>query len=155
MRQMPESVQEEINAGLDSYGRQLASAMRQRAPNKTGATRAGISHKLFPKTLKLQVGLVGTKRGRAKLFYARILDLGRRAQTVIVHRFRRGTRASGEGKISRGRKIGSVSSYAMNVRAIRPMRFVTGPLTDLRAGLNRHLKDVWNRALQRSAGGSD
>lgn len=50
----------------------------------TGALLAGVKWKVYPRSLRLQVGFLGTKAGRAKLFYARILDLGRKAQTVNV-----------------------------------------------------------------------
>lgn len=152
---MPEAVSAEINEALDDTGRSIAAKMRSRAPMRRGALRAGLLHKVFPKTLKLQVGLLGTKAGRSKLFYARILDLGRKARSVQVSRFARGARASGAGFVSGGKKRGAVSSYTMNVKAIKPMRFVTGSYRDLREGLTRRLKDIWDRALTSVAEGGE
>jgi hypothetical protein len=48
---------------------------------------------------------MGTKAGRSKLFYARIQDLGRKAQTVTVRRFR----AAGSVSISAARSSGRMS----------------------------------------------
>lgn len=138
MRRMPDAVQTEIVGELHVAGRSLVPAMRARAPSRRGKLRAGISYKVFPKTLRLQVGMLGTRAGRSKLFYARILDLGRKARSVRASR-----RTAG----------GGVSTYTMNVRAIRAMHFVTGFYRDLRARLRVNLKRIWDRALARVAGG--
>lgn len=140
MRRLPDSVREEVAAGLNTWGARLASAMRARAPKRTGALQQGISHKVLARSLKLQVGLLGTKRGRSKLFYARILDLGRKRQVRPARR---------------RLKSGAVSSYTINVAPIRAMRFVTGSLRDLRQGLRTHLGDVFDRALKRISEGGE
>lgn len=138
---MPEAVQREIIGLLDKWGRRIAARMKSRAPRRTGATIGALNYKVYPRTLKMQVGLLGSKKKRRELFYARIMDLGRKAQTKRVIR----GRAAG----------GKVSSYTLNVGPIRATRFVTGPLTDLMGGLRKELKDVYHRALARVAGGGD
>jgi hypothetical protein len=103
---------------------------------RTGALRAGVKSKVFPRTLRLQVGFLGTKAGRAKLFYARILDLGRKAQTVTI---KRGPRAGKQ----------------MKVRAITAKRFVTGGIGPLGRIINVKLNGVWDRATRRIAAGDE
>lgn len=137
IRSMPESVQHEIVGSFNRWGPGLSGAMRARAPKKSGRLAGGIRHKVFPKTLRMQVGLLVSKRERNALFYARILDLGRKGRTV---------------QAKRRLKNGGVSTYAMNVAPIRAMKFITGPLGDLRPGLNRHIVGIWDRALRRAAG---
>lgn len=141
IRRMPEAVQGEIVGSLDRWGGELATSMRARTPRgKTGRLLAGIRHKVFPKSLRMQVGLLVSKKERQRLFYGRILDLGRKAQQV---------------RVRRRTKSGRVSSFTMNIPAIRALHFVTGPMSDLRAGLNRHIKGIWDRALRRVAGGGE
>jgi len=103
---------------------------------RTGALRAGVKSKVYPKTLRLQVGFLGTKTGRAKLFYARILDLGRKAQTVTIKRGKR-----------KGQK--------MEVRAIGAKRFVTGGIGPLGRVIGVKLNGVWDRAVRRVAAGDE
>lgn len=143
-RQMPAAAKAEIHDVLDRGGRAIVNYMRARAPRKTGALRAGISYRVMA-GLKLRAGLLGTKRGRARLFYGRIQDVGRRSQEVTVRR-RRGVRNFGSRKDAGGRLIGV---YRLRVRAMRPKRFVTGLLPDLRNLLNADLKQAWSRILKR------
>jgi len=141
IRSMPGSVSAEIIAAFNRWGPELAGAMRARAPSRSGRLQGGIRHKVFPRTLRLQVGLLVPKRERNALFYAIILDLGRKARTVQARR---------------RRQSGGVTTYAMNVAPISAMRFITGPMRNLRSGLNRHIHGIWDRALRRSsAGGSE
>lgn len=137
IRSMPEAVQQEIVGSLGRWGRELAGTMQARTPRRSGRLLSRIRFKVFPKTLRMQVGLLASKRERNALFYARILDLGRKARTVQARRRSRS---------------GGASTYAMNVAPIRAMRFVTGPLSDLRSGMNKHIKGIWTRALRRTAG---
>lgn len=138
LRAMPDGVRGEIVTAFDHFGREMASTMRSRTPHRTGALLSRITYKVFPRTLRMQVGLIAGKRVRNRLFYARILDLGRKAQIVQA---RRRTQS------------GQVSTYSMRVRGIPAKRFVTGPLGQSRAALNRHTRGIFERALRRTAGG--
>jgi len=137
LRNLPEGFRQELITGLNSWGRELAGVMRARTPKRSGRLVGGIGYKVYPKVLRLRVGLIVSKRERNALFYARVLDLGRKGRTVQARK---------------RLKSGGVSTYAMNVSPIRAMKFVTGPLSDLRSGLNRHIKGIWGRALRRVAG---
>jgi hypothetical protein len=163
LRGLPDAVQKQLVSVLESGGRGLQSAMRARAPKLTGAVRQGITYKVLPKSLRLRVGLLGTPRGRAKLFYGRIQDLGRRGQVVFVQRRRRVEAPIGGGatarilRTSRGRKVKAdiVAAYAMRVRPMAPKRFITGRFPDLRAAIGNALRGIWGRALGSIARGGD
>ena len=150
MRQLPDAMKAELREVLERTGRNIAAVMRARAPRKTGALQGGLIYRVMA-SMKLRVGLLGTKRGRAKLFYGRIQDLGRKGQTVTVHRRKVGVNNG----LSGGRKkAGDIASvYRLRVKPMAPKRFVTGRMPDLRSLLSKDLKAVWSRALTRIAGG--
>ena len=135
IRNVPETMRAELSHVLQDAGPRMARQMQGRAPRRTGALQAGIKWKVLPKTLKLQVGLLGTKRGRAKLFYGWILNFGRKAQTVTI---------------KRGPRAGS----AMKVSALPARHFVTGAMPDLRRELRSKLQGVWDRVLRKSSAGA-
>ncbi|MDO7843451.1 hypothetical protein [Sphingomonas immobilis] len=162
LRRLPDETRGELVVELSVTGRQIAQAMRAKAPHKTGALRSGISEKVLPRSLRLQVGLLGTRSGRSSLFYGRIQDLGRRAQVVLVQRRRRVSFEAGGRKLnalltSRGRKRAEdvVATYRMKVKAMQPKRFITGRYPDLRSTLNANLRGIFGRALGRIAGGAN
>lgn len=150
LKTFPDRLQNEIAGELNDGGQALARAMQARAPKKTGATIRGISFRVLAKTLRLRVGLIGTPRGRAKLFYARIQDLGRRAQVVRVERRKRGIPKH----LSRGRKIAAdiAGTYTMKVPAMAPKRFVTGRFTNVRRIMRGRLLRAFDRAMRSAKG---
>jgi hypothetical protein len=135
VRNIPEAMRGELVVTLDEGGSELLSAMKARAPFRTGNLRAGMEKRVYPKTLKLRVGLFAATRRRLSLFYAHILEYGRKAQTVTI---KRGPRA-GE---------------TMRVGAIKEKRFVSGFLPRERALFRRKLKAVWGRVLSKAAAGA-
>lgn len=139
LKNIPEQARVEIAHAMEDAAPRIAAQMRANAPEKTGALRAGIKWRVSRRLLRLQVGLIGTKRGRAKLFYGYILNFGRKARKVNVRR-----RAPG----------GAISSYVMNVRGFRGLHFVTGGFRDLRAQLNAKLRDIWSKILKHAASGA-
>ena len=150
---LPEAMHGQIETVLDTGGRHLQTAMKAKAPFKTGATRAGIAYKVLPRTLRLRVGLLGTPTGRAKLFYARIQDLGRIGRTVTVRRFRAGAKRE---YTRAGYKTGpNLLTYKLRVRPMEGKRFVTGRYPELRTAIQRLLRGVWGRALEAIPGGGD
>jgi len=164
LRRMPDAVRGELVVELSVTGRQIAQAMKAKTPQKTGAVRQGITSKVLPKSLRLQVGLLGTRGGQSKLFYGRIQDLGRRAQTVLVQRRRRVAQTFRDGRTVNMLRTGSggrkrtediVATYKMRVRGMAPKRFITGRMPDLRRTLNDNLRGIFARSLSRIAGGGD
>ena len=154
LRRLPDAVAGEIVVELNVTGRQMNQAVLAKAPRKSGALRAGISYKVLPKSLRLQVGLLGTRKGQSKLFYGRIQDLGRKAQVVSVQRFKAGVKREYD---RAGRKSGGglTRRYLMKVRAMAPKRFVTGRYPDLRRALRDNLRGTFARSLQSISGAGD
>lgn len=173
MRRLPDLVGQEIVVELFVTGRRMVAAVLARTPRKSGALAAGISQKVLPKSLRLQIGLLGTPRGRARLFYGRIQDLGRTEQVVRVTRRVKARQIVGNnrnGSIrqtlfrvtetrmrrrgpNKGTPIGS--PYNLRVRGSQPKRFVTGRYPDLRAELNKNLRGIFARALSKAGAGDD
>lgn len=135
--------------------REILQAYQRRAPailayarsevparNGSGRLRAALAFKIFPKTLRLRIGLL-TKRIQKKLFYAHILEQGRRAQVVKVRRRR---------PVS-----GGVAVYMMRIRAISKDRydFVRGRTEQfMQRTLGEDVRGILGKALKRlSAGG--
>jgi hypothetical protein len=91
LKALPDSANKRLVVFLNDAGPVIAAKMREKVPvlqsprpNRTaGAARDSISWKVTPKTLNLKVGEL-TKR--SIVFYAHILDVGRKAQTVNVTR---------------------------------------------------------------------
>jgi hypothetical protein len=166
LKRLPESVRQEIVRELDRAGREILPVMQSRAPVRTGATRAGLSYRVLRGSLRLLVGLISTPLGRAKLFYARIQDLGRREQTVTAHRLSSSQRATWyanavlprwnsakKWKLSRKpTELGEV--YEMHVRAMVAKRFVTGSFRPFRQRMFGNLAKIWARAVERAASGA-
>jgi hypothetical protein len=134
LKKLPEAVSAEIVGVLDEGGQKIRAAMQARARRKTGKLAAGVKYKVLPKTLRLQVGLLGTPRGRAKLFYGFILDKGREAKTVMIKR-------------------GPRTGRPMKIRARKGDYFVSGRYRELRDLINRRANHVFDRALKRIGDG--
>jgi hypothetical protein len=139
LKALPEETRVEMAHVLEDVGPKLARIIQANTPARTGALRSGIKWKVLRRSLRLQVGLLGTKRGRAALFYGYILNFGRKAQTVNV---------------KRRTPSGAVASYLMRVRAYKALHFVTGRYADLRNMTSARLKNLWDRALARASRGA-
>ena len=160
LKRLPDAVSAEIVTVLEEGGQKIRAAMQARARRRTGQLVAGVKYKVLPKTLRLQIGLLGTPKGRARLFYGFILDKGRKAQTVTVTRYRKGARAKDKARFalgSSGQKSSNlVSVYQMRVRARKGDYFVSGRYGELRELINRRANHVFDRALKRiGEGGRD
>lgn len=134
VRSIPEKMRAELVQALEEGGTEIERAVSARTPRRTGVLSSQLRKKVYPKTLRLRVGWFRGGKG-SKAFIARILEFGRKAQTVPI---RRGPRAGAK----------------MNVGPIAPKRFLYGPLTDLRGAFNRKLKGVWDRVLTQAAKGA-
>ncbi len=154
LKALPAAISGEIVVELNVTGREVRSLMQAKAPKKTGKLAAGITYRVLPKSLRMQVGLIGSQKQRNDLFYGRIQDLGRKAQVVRVLR-RHGTFTHSFNP-NGTRKKTLASTYVLRVAAMAPKRFITGRYTDMRASLNANLRGIWTRALSvAAAGGSD
>lgn len=138
LSRMPESFRDEVVEMLEVTGEQILAA--QRAHTLSTRIRAALSKRVSRRTLRLRVGLIGRPINR-RLFFARIIEVGRRAQTVNVTR-----------RMLRGGR-----SYLMRVRARAADPFVrTARTVEIRDTMGGRLRTFWDRALARaSVGASD
>ena len=119
LRALPDSSNQQLVAFLNDAGPVIAAKMRAEVPvlksprpNRTaGAARNSINWKVTPKTLNLKVGEL-TKRDI--VFYAHILDVGRKAKNV---------------KVTRGSKV---YPNGINVRALPALNIVKKTLATFR-----------------------
>jgi len=148
LRALPVEAQKQFVKPLSEAGSKLAKAMQDKAPKKTGALRQGIAYRVYEKSLRLVVGLLGAAGWRPALFYGRIQDLGRRAQTVSVRRSRGGWATMiAAGKARLDKKSGKlVDSYPLKVKAMLGKRFVTGRYPELRSELRQDLGKAYDQA---------
>lgn len=151
LRRVPDAVKQELAQVMTSAGPELTNLMRGRAPHgATGRLAEGLNWKFYASSLKLVVGFIG-KRVNERLFYARILEFGRKAQTVSVSRRRRGAQ-----KLTRNKRAEDiVAVYRLKVRPLQPRRFVYSKTGNVRAVMRRRLNGIWDRVLTKLAGGGD
>jgi hypothetical protein len=138
IKQLPGAVNVELVKVYEEQAPIVQAYQRAAAPGRSIA--GTLSYKIFPKTLRLRMGMLKKQDQRDK-FYARILEFGRKPQTVTVKRRLKG---------------GGVSVYSLRVKAISASRydFVLGragrfAFAKIRPELNR----VYERALKRAAFG--
>jgi hypothetical protein len=149
LRRLPETVKLEVADAMDAGGTEMLEAQQAGVPRRFGRLAAGLSKRLLRGSLRLRVGLIGKPTNR-RLFYGRIVEFGRKAQTVSVNRFKPGARRAGYGPKARR---GAVSSYQMRVPAMAPRPFMwTQRTRELRDTLGGRVTRIWERALRRAAG---
>jgi hypothetical protein len=140
LKSLPEASREELADTMNVIAFRLLGQAKAEVPVRTGRLRGLLSAKVLVKSLTIKLGLVGKRQARQG-FYGFILDQGRKAQTVKVKR--------------RNKQTGTVSTYALRVRAIPRERynFVFGRLRDFRKNDLPRLRDALDRVLSRAARG--
>jgi hypothetical protein len=146
LRRLPEAMREEMADAMVLAGRDITNAQRADAPVKTGRLRAGISYKVNQKTLKLRAGLLGKPINR-RLFYGRIIEFGRKAQTVMVNR-----RIEAGSALVNRRRVAH-PPYRLRVKARRGRPFIYRRRPELMNMINRRLKQFWTRVLSDASRG--
>jgi hypothetical protein len=140
LKRLPDEVSAQV---VDVYRTEAPAAlayMRGASPSRRIAR--GLSYRIAEKSLRLRIGLIG-KRLNRELFFARILELGRKAQVA---------------KATRRKPGGGVSRYRIRVKAISRARydFVFGRAATFAFGRIRpQLKNVYEKALRAAAGIGD
>lgn len=138
---MGPEVEKQVLASYQRHAPAILAYARGEAPSRSGNLRARLAFKIFPKTLRLRIGLL-TRAVQRKVWYARILEYGRRAQSVRVKRRR---------PVS-----GGLTQYVMRVKAIPAGRydFVRGRAEEfMQRTLGADLRNVLNKALKRLSAG--
>lgn len=149
LRRLPDSANQELAEFLgEEVGPELAGFMRVITPVKSGALRAGIAFKLAVKSLRLRIGVLG-KGNVGRLFYGHILDVGRKAQTVSVRRRQHGSAYASKTMANRAGE--ALSSYSMNVSALKPLRIVYRTKLDFRDTFLPKYRKLMDAILYRAA----
>ena len=140
LKRTPETVRADILGVLNTAAPMALAAARASTPRKRGALANALKVKVFPKTLKMNLGLLNKADNRA-FYYGRILDRGRKAQTV---------------KVKRRTQSGSYINYALRVKALPAARFdiVYGRVSAYARNLvGASAREVFTRALGKIGGG--
>ena len=139
---MPEATHKEVLAAYQRHAPAILAVSRAEAPSRRGKLRAALAFRIYPKALRLRIGLL-TKRVQRSVWYARILEYGRKARAVRVERRR---------PVS-----GGMAVYIMRVKAIPAGRydFVRGRTQEfMERTLGRDVRNVLGRALRKLSAGA-
>lgn len=170
---IPQAAREQLEDLLSDIADDELAAQRAAVPTETGKLKRGLGIDELLEKLRVRVGLLGTEsnsraagnsiidqlfanpgqrpsvpRNLGDVYYGRFVELGRKAQTVLVTR---GTRASGKSASTRRRQAAGLSvrrPYKMRVRAMAPRPFVHRPDAGLRS--EQRIADFWSGALDRA-----
>lgn len=155
IKRLPQAVAKEMETQLEAAGRQILAEQQARVPTRTGKLRGALAMRLLPKTLKLKVGLL-TKAINKRFFYGRIVEFGRKAQTVIATRngaLSPAVRAAG-GRANNYKplalKLKAKGAYLMKIRGMAPRPFIYSVDRDR---IYEPFRKIWDRALAAAASG--
>lgn len=146
---LPQAAQAELATTLGTIADEALEIQESLVPVRTGDLKAALTIDKALEALRVRVGLLG--KGRSKVFYGRIVEFGRRAQTVRVIR---GTIASVRSYVSKRRRARAQKlrkAYLLRVPAMaaRPFVHIESRIDAVAA---RYMADFWDRTLNRSAG---
>jgi hypothetical protein len=177
---VPTAAEQEMVVELAIVGRELLGAQHHDVAKDTGALDAALSMQVLANGLKVRVGLLRGARSAKTFngrkfkartggpFYGRIVEDGRRAQTVLVTRRVKKRRINGNGSTSKravtylgaakrkrpasspnaGTYVGDPYKLRVKARAAHP--YVAQPV--LMEAAELHLADFWASALTRLGG---
>lgn len=166
LKQMPDAIKKEMFAMFEETGDKLVTAIQAAAPvgrarkgHPGGETKRAISKRIYESILKMRVGLIGKPINR-RLFYARIVEVGVRAQTVniVPHGLTARVRAAG-GRSNRYKALavalGVRGAKTRDIKARAPRPFVLTPTTkQIRNTMGGELNTYWDRVLKRASAGA-
>ena len=130
LRSLPDAAKAELVEMLEGIGDEVAAM--QRAATPSSRIRGAISRRVSKATLRLRVGLIGKPLNR-RLFFARILEGGRKGRTVMA---------------VRGGK-----RYPLNVRAMAARPAINKPRSELRAMVSKRVRAFWDATMARAGQG--
>lgn len=151
-RDVPNAAREQLSVEMAIIGREVLAAQRADVAKDTGATEAALTLQLLVEQLKVRIGLIkgSSSRGSRNGFVGRLIEFGRKAQTVVVTR-RLKRRVRGNGRYGTKRRvIYEGKPYTLRVRAMAPRPFIAQP--ELRDAAEQHLSEYWQKVLTRAGG---
>jgi hypothetical protein len=145
---VPDAARAEMAEVLEFAGDDLLAGQRADVPKATGFLASTLAVRILIDELKVRVGLFreGRRAGQSDNFYGRIIEFGRKFQTVTVQRRRR---VGGVLRTRRGRKRAEdvVAIYSLKVKARAPRPFIfTGRVGRVEQRLANFFSAVMSRA---------
>jgi hypothetical protein len=142
---IPDAARERLGAALAGIASDVLAAQQRDVAKRSGQLESGLSFEVLIDELRARVGLLGIVGKRSRLFYGRIIEAGRRAQTVLVQRRRRvaGQLRLGPGRRKRAEDI--ASTYSLKVRPLPPRPFVHVDRPEIRA--EERLAGFWSEVV--------
>jgi hypothetical protein len=142
---LPQAAREQIAVEEARIGYDVLAAQKRDVAKRSGELESGLSLQLMIEKLRVRVGLLGLSGARRNLFYGRIVESGRRAQTVLVERRRRvaGKLRLGPGRRKRAEDI--ATTYSLKVRPLPPRPFVRVDRPEIHA--EQRLASFWSEVL--------
>ena len=138
LSRVPAAARDDIVEMFEEAGDQIAANAKSDSPSRRVA--GAITKRVSRASLRLRVGLIGAPLNR-RLFFARILEKGRKAQNV---------------RARRRSKSGKVTTYRMNVRVMPARPFVyTARNEAIRDSMGGRIGKFWERVISRAAAGID
>lgn len=159
---IPEAAREQLAVELGLIGREVLQLQRATVAKDTGALAGALSLAVQVDRLRARIGLIGnavTSRSALRkqrrtgrelrnvggFFYGIIVEVGRKAQTVIVERRAR-TRAG-----RRGRAEQVASTYALRVKAAAPRPYIrTADAPAVQSVVASRLANFWSETLAKA-----
>lgn len=155
---LPDAATEQLLVEMAILGREISAAQKGDIAKDTGQTEAALTWRLVADQLKMRVGLFGSGSGRSNsrsrnLFVGRLIEGGRKAQTVLVtRRLKRQIRGNGrvrkDGTVSKRRVIYQGKPYKMRVSALPARPFIAQPI--IVGAAEQHLAEFWSKTLPRA-----
>lgn len=151
---LPVAARQELQDELGPIARDVQAAQRQVVAKRTGSLAAGLSYTIDAERLQARIGLLGLRKrygaGASRLFqdlfYGRFVELGRKAQTVLVTR-RLKRRVLGNGRTSKRRVVYEGKPYRLRVRAMAARPYIGPP--GVVSAADQRLAGFWSRVEAR------
>ena len=141
---IPDAAREQVGVEMAIIARDYLALQQEHVPVDTGALLGGLGIQLMLDRLRVRVGLNNLTGGRSALFYGRIVEFGRSAQTVLVQRRRPGT----SGLRNRRKRLEDIAAtYSLRVKARAPQPFVLLDDAVLDEIATERLVDFWADVL--------
>lgn len=142
LKRMPDVIRSEMLEMLDKTGDAVLAQQQRDVPVRTGALRSGLSKRLYKGLVRVRVGLIGQAVNR-RLFYARWIEGGRKAKTMIVKR-----------KAPKVENLAGIYRKRIGAMAKRP--FIRSDRTNrIRDTLAGQIQGYWQRVIQKASVGAN
>ena len=146
---IPDAAREELGVELAIIGREGLAIQQAATPVDTGALRGALAIKLLIAKLTVRIGLFGYGSSKRGLYYARFVNFGRSARTVLVQRRRR---VEGGLRLKNRRKVAAdiAATYRLKVKARKAVDFINAPGRAFEGEAVQQLAEYWSRVLARA-----